>query len=275
MDKLDRLGWADGIAFVAYGLRIGIRVSDRDALDRIVALLPPGWRRASTSAVDRLYSVIVGKAVPSPGVIQFSLIYAGVGLLSRTKSLDEALAALDSDLRLYVAERARRRLFVHAGVVGWQGKAIVIPGRSYSGKSSLVAALVKAGATYYSDEYAVLDVQGRVHPYLVPPSFRRGPADAPEKHSLEMLPCQTGVDALPIGVFVVTKYRQGAKWRPRRLSPGRAVLALLANTVAARSKPKTVLGWLSQQAATAPILHGDRGEAHETAELLLSRMERA
>ena len=43
-------------------------------------------------------------------------------------------------------------------IVTWgRGRAIVIPGRTFSGKSTLVAELVRAGATYYSDEYAVED----------------------------------------------------------------------------------------------------------------------
>jgi len=80
--------------------------------------------------------------------------------------------AFETDLQLYVAEMAPRRLFVHAGVVGWRGQAIIIPGRTFTGKTTLVAALVKAGATYYSDEYAVLDVRGRVHPYARPLGIR-------------------------------------------------------------------------------------------------------
>jgi hypothetical protein len=63
-----------------------------------------------------------------------------------------------------VAENARRWIFVHAGVVAWRGQAIVIPGATQSGKTSLVAALVRAGAEYFSDEYAVFDARGRVHP---------------------------------------------------------------------------------------------------------------
>ena len=53
----------------------------------------------------------------------------------------------------------------HAGVVGWRGRAIVIPGRSHAGKSTLVAELVRRGAVYYCDEFAVLHETGRVHPY--------------------------------------------------------------------------------------------------------------
>ena len=51
-----------------------------------------------------------------------------------------------------------------AGVVGWENRAIVMPGASFAGKTTLVRAWLEAGATYYSDEFAVLDRAGRVHP---------------------------------------------------------------------------------------------------------------
>src|SRR4029077_21066652 len=70
------------------------------------------------------------------------------------------LRYFDSILRITIAEYAVGRAFLHAGLVGWKGNAIVIPGDSYSGKSTLVAELIRAGPEYYSDEYAVLDEQG-------------------------------------------------------------------------------------------------------------------
>jgi hypothetical protein len=84
---------------------------------------------------------------------------------------------LESEIRQTVAKGAARRTFVHAGVVGWNGRAILVPGRSRSGKTTLVAELVKAGAQYLSDEFAVLDGRGRVHPFAKPLSIR-GPAAA-------------------------------------------------------------------------------------------------
>ena len=78
------------------------------------------------------------------------------------------LTAFNKHAELLTAYRAQDCLFVHAGVVGWQGKAILIPGRSFSGKTTLVKALIEAGATYYSDEFAILDRQGLVHPYPLP-----------------------------------------------------------------------------------------------------------
>jgi hypothetical protein len=109
-------------------------------------------------------------------------ISAGKKTLAVTDNLPEAVAVFQSHLHEAVARRAREWIFVHAGVVGWQGKAILVPGRSRSGKSTLVMALVDAGATYYSDEYAVLDKEGRVHPFTRVPQLRAayGPGDCSE-----------------------------------------------------------------------------------------------
>lgn len=139
MAKLDRLDWAGGISFTAYGVHLGIRVSRAEALAQLQVHLPPGWKPAASPVVERLYSLIVGGPGPRPGMHRFHLLYGDTVQLARMRALDPALEALESDLHLYVAERARRRFFVHAGVVGWRGRAIVIPGRSFSGKTSLVA----------------------------------------------------------------------------------------------------------------------------------------
>jgi hypothetical protein len=86
--------------------------------------------------------------------------------------LEEVFKALESALHFQVAIAARRRLFIRAGVVGCQGRAILILSRISSGKTALVEALVRAGASYYSDQYAVLDRFGRVHAYARPLSAR-------------------------------------------------------------------------------------------------------
>ena len=160
--------------------------------------------------------------------------------------------------------RARRRLFVHAGVVGWRGRAIVIPGASLSGKSSLVAALVRAGATYYSDysdEYAVFDARGRVHPFPTALSIRDGTNGKPRRCAVEALGGRSGVAPLPVGLVVITTYRAGAAWRGRPLSPGRAMLELLRHTVPARRRPRSAIATLRTVAASATVLKGVRGEA--------------
>jgi hypothetical protein len=138
-----------------------------------------------------------------------------------------------------------------------------------SGKSTLVAALVRAGANYYSDEYAVFDAQGRIHPYARPLSLR-GQEGAPAKRCpMQELGGTPGNVPLRVGLVAATDYRLGARWRPRPLPAGQAVLTLLAHTVAARRQPQRALAALRKVALQATTLRGTRGEADEAAHALL------
>lgn len=269
MKKLNRLGWTAGFSFTAYGTRFGIRTNDSSVLEQIPNYLPLGWQPDPSPEVDILYSLRVGGPGQRKGVRHYHLVYAGASQLVRTTELDKALKSFEAHIQLLAAYLAEGYLFVHAGVVGWQGEAIVIPGRSFSGKTSLVAALVKAGATYYSDEFTLLDRQGRVHPYPVPLSIRDEAGKNARKHPVEQLGGQAGQTPLPVGLIVVTNYQAGARWQPRTLSPGRAMLALMDNTVAARKNPEFSLPILQQVAARAKAVKSRRGEAAEVAESLL------
>ena len=162
----------------------------------------------------------------------------------------------------------------HAGVVGHQGAAIVMPGSSHAGKTSLVAALVRAGAEYYSDEYAPLDTVGLVHPFAKPLSIRNEQYIQVDHH-VDSLGGVAGEKPLPVRAVVVTSYESGGWWRPRRLSSGEAVLALLAHTVPAQGRPAQALQTISRALERATVIEGARGEADAIAPLLLDELERA
>lgn len=272
MEKVDRLGWAVGFSLKTYGLRIGIRANDPAGLQRVCEHLPYRWEATSSNVVDRLYSIIIGGETGRANVRRLNLLYGDHVRLARSRDVNEVFETLESDLRLVVAEFARRRVFVHAGVVGWKGRAILLPGRSYSGKSTLVAELVKAGATYYSDEYAVIDARGRVHPFHKPLEMRAEDSFKQSKMSVEEIGGKAGVKPLPVGLVLITRYKQGAKWRPRKMTPGEGVLALLANTVSARRSPERALSTLQKVVATAESLKGPRGEARELSSVILGRL---
>jgi|SRR5581483_2960094 hypothetical protein len=262
MENLDRLGWAADLRVRAYGLPIGIRTDEPQLLADLARRLPPGSVPAAIRRVERLYSVVGGGSASGRGLRRFNVVYANSVRVARSLGREEALSALETDLELYVAAHAPRRLFVHAGVVGWRGRAIVIPGRSMSGKSTLVAALVAAGATYYSDEFAVLDPHGRVHAYPRPLRLRDGvPPEAAAARSAPL--------PLPVGMVVVTRYRTGARWRPRRLSAGQAGIALLEHAVGARVRPAEALAIVPRAVAVASAIEGARGEAADVARALL------
>lgn len=267
MAKLDRLGWAAGLSFSSYGVRVGVRVSDPQALGMLPAFLPPSWKVLGSSTVDRLYSLVAGSGDGESRIRRFNVLYGDEVRLARSMNLSEVLESFESDLQLYVAERARRRLFVHAGVVGWRGGAIVMPGRSFSGKSTLVAALVGAGATYYSDEYAILGPGGRVHPYPRPLSLRGA---GQQRAGRSPLYAQgTRLKPLPMRLLLVTAYHPERQWRPQAVSAGQGMLALLANTVPARRRPGFAMSILSQAVAGIPVVRSWRGEAQEVADSVI------
>lgn len=230
---------------------------------------PLGWQPATSPEVDFLYSLLAGKPSQHKGRRNYNLLYAGSGQLARSLDLEEVFSYFESHLELLTAYLASDCLFIHAGVVGWQGQAILLPGRSFSGKTTLVKALIEAGATYYSDEFAILDGAGRIHPYPVPLSLRDESGHNSTKHLAAEFGAQIGTEALPVGLVLATEYQAGARWRPRPLTPAQALLALMDNTVAAQRMPEMSMPILKQVVSGARLIKSKRGEATALAGPLL------
>lgn len=272
MQKIDRLGWADGIAFRSYGLRIGVRVTDTRAMQHVAELLPPGWKPAASPIVDHLFSLVIGDEAPKSKIQRFSLAYYDALRFARSRDPDSMLKAFESELQLLVADNARRRVFVHAGVVTWNNAAVIIPGPSFSGKTTLVSKLIEAGATYYSDEYAVLDEAGLVHSFPRPLGVRQHGEFDTQRVRVETLGGKAGRKPSRVRLVVSTSYKEGARWKPRQLTSGRGVLELLANTVSARSQTQLVLATLPRAIESAIVLKGVRGEAGEVVDAILKKI---
>jgi hypothetical protein len=251
-------------------LCIGIRANTEQALELALSCLPPAWEPVDSPMVDRLYSLALGGPSAAGGHRRhLSVVYSGAQRLVRARDRDEALERFESALSLEVAEWAGGWLFVHAGVVGWQGRAIVLPGRTHAGKSTLVAALLRAGATYYSDEFAVFDAAGYVHPYPRRLSLRDRLGERPRRVTSTELGAAEGTAALPVGLVASLHYRPGARWRTRDRTVGEGVLDLLANTVAAQREAALACRTLGQVVIRARLVAGIRGEADRAARRLL------
>jgi hypothetical protein len=262
---------APGVLLSSYGLRIGLRATDRATLEHLAGRLPPGRSSAWSAQVDRSYSLIRDGSRAGAGEGHHVLSVDGQRLIEGD-DLRRIGDAFESDVRLYIAEMAPDRVFIHAGAVGWRGEAILMPGRSLSGKTTLVTAFVRAGATYYSDEYAVLDEQGRVHPYAAALSIRQGNGASPRKCPVETLGGRPGTEPLPVSVVVISEYQSGAVWQPRVLSAGHGALAILANSVSGRRRPVAALAALRHVVVRAVVLEGRRGEAGATVTALLNSL---
>lgn len=266
---IDRLGWTAGIMIQSFGWRIGVRTNHADLMPLVRSCLPPGWEGSAAPEVDRLYSLHVASAGRPD-----CCLFTNATLAARGPDVEGLLDVLENDLQLFVAEFARDRIFVHAGVVGWQGQALLLPGRSFAGKTTLVTALLRNGATYYSDEYAVLDERGLVHAYPRRLSVRRSNGGRPWRPTAQELGAAEGSHPVPVKLLAFTTYRPGSTHRLRELQPGQAVLQLLNHTVPAQRFPRRVMDTLPQVAARAGTLLGVRGEADEAAAALLGAMKK-
>ena len=265
----DQVQWAGEIMVEGYGATVLVRVSDAGVLADVRRIVPPGARAVTDGVPDAVYSVIVRQRGARRVFAQSHRLYEADACVCETGSRDILLAALDSAMQFTLARHARTNLFVHAGVVGWRHGAIVVPGRTHTGKSSLVAALVRAGATYYSDEYAILDDAGLVHPFARPLGLRDALGHTKSVPAVSFGAAVADAPA-PVSLVIATQHVRGARWRPAAMSCGETVLALLDNTLAAQTRFADALRILSAVARCAHGWRGARGDADRVAERILS-----
>ena len=167
-----------------------------------------------------------------------------------------------------VAQRAPGLIFVHAGVLELPGGGLVLlPGYSHSGKSSLTAELLKLGARYFSDEYAVVDSKGAVWPFPRRLQSRR----EDRRYTLQELGWEDRdeLQSQRATLVVSTTYEPGSQFEPQMLSPAQTVLELLTHTVAAKSRPTESIACFQALLRTATCWRGPRGEADVAAQKLL------
>jgi hypothetical protein len=124
--------------------------------------------------------------------------------------------------------------------------------------------MLQHGAAYFSDECAVLDREGRVYPYPKP-MFVRHRDGSRTRIGAEACGAICGEGPLPVRIVLITRFSPGAEWRPRVITPGQAVLEMLACTSSTREQPRVVLQTLRRVAARALCLKGERGEADRVA----------
>jgi len=261
---------AGQVHFRAYGTSFAIRATDDELLGaaraRAVML---GWCQSSATAGEVRYAFRRVTTADSRGSPLYHLTCDGEVVRS-SPDFDAVIEAFEDHAKIQTAARSSAMLFVHAGVVAWRGRGILIPGRSRAGKSTLVHALLREGAEYYSDEFALLDPEGRVHPYPVPLSLRADRSAPSRRVQAEALGASTAQSPTFVDVILATQYRRRARWRPQPLSKGEAFLVLMDNTVAARQPPARTMPVLREAVLRAAAWRSWRGEAQPAARQLLA-----
>ena len=261
-----------GFSFESYGVRVDIKCSNAELLDNFRSLV-------KRTMLDRIKPVDSRKTKAD---LEFKFAidknnyffcYENGKLRSEPTSFVVGLGFYESYLRIKIAEYAPNDVFVHAGVAAWNNQAIVIPAGSYHGKTTLVAELVKCGAEYFSDEYAIFDSEGFVHPFPRPLQMREEGRYDQTQVSVEELGGTAADRKLPVGLIVVTKFEPDAVWDPVQISTGEAVVEMVPHTIAIRRNTIFSLKVLKTVAERAIIIRGRRNEAKDFAKTLIDFLD--
>lgn len=259
----DPLGSAAVVGVAGWGVGATIEASDRDLLRDAVSALPPGFRvrRAIRRPDSRIVlTAAVGGAEPrideKPHPKQRDRRRLGVAVAGHLETL--------------AATRAPRHAFVHAGCVAFRGRAILLPGRSFAGKSTLVRALLRAGARYLSDDFVPVDARLRAHPFPRPLGVRRSPTSPARRVAAESLGARPARRPLPILLVWCARYERGRRDSGFERRRGFAALReILAHAPGARGRPRVVIPILARIARRIPVYAGLRGDARSAAKALL------
>ncbi|MEZ5346119.1 MAG: hypothetical protein R2681_11255 [Pyrinomonadaceae bacterium] len=267
MSKVN-MGNVKAVRVQAYGVTVGVDVES----DRLAGILPERLRGVlpndfsilpNQTKTDHLFQIKKAKNN------KFSLWKDDESIIADCDE-EMMLDRLDSQVRITIAEFAVGNVFVHSGVVAIEGKAIMIPASSYKGKTTLVAELVKNGAEYYSDEYAVLDKEGLVHPFAKDLSMRTPDGGGKQVDTpVEEFGGSAGKRAIPVGMVLVMEFKKYARWRPEILSRGQGVLEIISHTVPIRNDPAFSLTVLNKVVDNAVIVKSKRGEVSRFAKILI------
>ena len=170
-----------------------------------------------------------------------------------------SLLRFESDFGLYVAEKLRDYVAVHAALIGFGEKVVMVPGTSHSGKSTLAHTALRQGLPVLADEYALINVtSGRVTPWARPIRRRLPSGD------MERIPLPDAPSEVTVSHVVVTEFDGSEPHFPfEPISPGDVALGVLANTVCAQSRPEESVRTVAQLARSVQGLGGKRGEAED------------
>ena len=215
---------------------------DGERADRLVQVRHVGAGAGLEVLVD---GVVAGEA-PDP--------LAAISCVQR--ALDEAVVRQQAEFAV-----------VHCGVVAHHGRAILLPGPTHTGKSTVVAELVRRGAWYFSDEYAFIDATGRVHPYPRPLLVRDGSGDRPVLAT--DLGGTVAREPIPAGLILAMRHATDAALTLTPVSQGEGVLLLLRNTPQALVDQPWIVTPLERAVGSAACYVGLRGEAREAAAAIL------
>jgi hypothetical protein len=253
------------LAFESFGVPVALTTNEPASMDDLRALVPP---HATPCAPDVVQHRLLLRRTPAgPYDVRYEIRegeplseHDPLAWVATTVERTFALAMVDSYVHSTVALHAPDHVFVQGAVVADGDRALVMPAKPLTGRTTLVKALVEAGLTYVSDEYAVFDRDGSVHPYA---------------RSLNGTVAQVATAPLQVGAVLITSYWPDAEWQPVARSRGEGLLSLMSHSIGGQERPDLTLGAMKRAMAHEPIVfETPRGDVGDTVVQLLSELRK-
>lgn len=178
---------------------------------------------------------------------------------------------VESILGLFAAEHLSERVAVHAAVLVADQGAIVLPGLTHSGKSTLARSARHRGLRVLGDEYALVDVASGTIQGWPRPLRHRTPAGV-ERTALDETEQASAFSDHPVRLVAALTYSSD----PPAIEPAsrsEMVMQVLLNTVCAQTRPEASFRAAMAMTAKALLLAGRRGESEPTLDLLLELLD--
>lgn len=257
----------------AYDVEVLIEADDPEIFERVKAVCSEAFvGRLSFEDADSAPKEFTYRFLTNEdGSVSYDLDGILEGSLSESRLGSDRF--LNSMIRAHIAGRTKNWVFVHAGVVVWKDRAIIIPGQSHQGKTTLVSELIRIGAGYMSDEFAILDADGLVHPFDRDLAVRFDADLGAESIPPSEFGAHRVTEPTPAGMVLFTGFKENSTWLPKRISVGNGILAAIPQVIPFSFNTEFALKVLNTTFNRAIIVESDRGEAVEAAPRILEYFE--
>lgn len=263
--------WQSHIGFSCYGRIFGLRIDKDNLLHKIQKLLPPFYETRSFTEAKDIFSLVTGATTEING------FYRNEERILQFEKFEESyFEAVESKIQFSLAvSLPPHKFFLHAGAVSLNDCGIIIPGLSFSGKSTLVKEFIKAGAKYYSDDCAVIDREGNLYPYSKTLSIRNS-SKIGEIIEARSFGAELGEKPIQVGAVIFTEFAGDQIWQGNRIGQGKAVWNLAQNLFYPASMtlyPAETMQALSHLVQNAVLYSGKRGEAADLVKFYVAEFD--
>jgi hypothetical protein len=247
--------------FDALGFAFHVTADDASLIDRLSWLF-----RGLTARSASKHEYLLSARGSASDVPRYDVLFDGSRITSVTGGHDVATVLVHDVTARALA--GTDHVVLHAGGVAHEGAAVALPGVTATGKSTLVAGLVRAGMAYLTDEAVAIDSSSlRAEPYAKPISIDAGAwALFPDLREAGVLPepsdarsptaeCQVAPDdlrldcvasAAPVERVLFLRYAAGIDMRLEEIGRGAALVEATKHTFSFGERARANLDILAE-----------------------------